>query len=368
MPELSLVFLAAAAATAYIAVDYRRRRLAYSSWRRLVRWEFWPMEAFYPPVVLYILYLGIRYRSFTLFTAANPAMPHGGIALMSKSAILKGLMDKPEHVATFTVLDADLSAAEKCSAMDAFMKANGFDFPIVIKPDYGERGKGVAISLSRGDAMEYFEDTAEKLIVQEYVPGVEFGVFYVRHPDNEKGTITSLTSKLPTHVVGDGIRTLERLILDDPRAVCMARFFLDKFEDQLDAIVPKDERFILASLGTHSRGSLFLDASDVWTPALEDAIDRLSQGYKGFHIGRYDIRVDSVDSLKRGLNFKAVELNGVVSEPTHMYDPKHGLAYAYATMFALWKNIFEVAAANRARGKPASTIKELREMLRKFSG
>ena len=71
----------------YSLVDYRRRRLLYSSLRRLVRWEFWPMWAFYAPVVVYALLLGLHYRGLTLFTLANPGMPHAGIAMMPKSDI-----------------------------------------------------------------------------------------------------------------------------------------------------------------------------------------------------------------------------------------------------------------------------------------
>ncbi|MEP6475261.1 MAG: alpha/beta fold hydrolase, partial [Gemmatimonadota bacterium] len=57
---------------------YRGRRMMVSKWRRLTHWEFWPMWAFYPPIALYVLYLAVRYRSLTLFTAVNPAIPGGG--------------------------------------------------------------------------------------------------------------------------------------------------------------------------------------------------------------------------------------------------------------------------------------------------
>jgi membrane protein DedA with SNARE-associated domain len=36
---------------------WRGRRLFLSRWRRLTRWEFWPMWAVYPPVVAYIVWL-----------------------------------------------------------------------------------------------------------------------------------------------------------------------------------------------------------------------------------------------------------------------------------------------------------------------
>src|SRR5262245_57852219 len=65
----------------------RGRRLLLSSWRRLTRWEFWPPWVFYPPLCLYVACLMIKYRSLTVFTAANPAIAAGGFVGESKFAI-----------------------------------------------------------------------------------------------------------------------------------------------------------------------------------------------------------------------------------------------------------------------------------------
>ena len=138
----------------YSLVDYRRRRLLYSSWRRLVRWEFWPMWAFYPPVVVYALLLGLRYRGLTLFTLANPGMPHAGIAMMSKSDILKGFQRREHHVAAFTVISEKLSLDERLARLNHFMQSRNLSFPIALKPDYGERGVGVSIVWSSKAALK----------------------------------------------------------------------------------------------------------------------------------------------------------------------------------------------------------------------
>ena len=68
---------------------FRRRAVGWL--RRKTRWEFWPPWLAYLPVVPYILYLGVKHRSLTLFTAANPGIPSGGFAGESKSAILANL-------------------------------------------------------------------------------------------------------------------------------------------------------------------------------------------------------------------------------------------------------------------------------------
>ena len=72
------------------------RRNFFGRLQRWSRWEFWPPYLFYPPVVAYIAYLGVRFRSWTLFTAANPAIPEGGFVGESKHQILEQLKNAAE--------------------------------------------------------------------------------------------------------------------------------------------------------------------------------------------------------------------------------------------------------------------------------
>jgi hypothetical protein len=95
--------------------------------------------------------------------------------------------------------------------------------------------------------------------------------------------------------------------------------------------------------------AVFLDGSWVKTEALEAAIDCISKSYDGFYFGRYDIRTPCVQDFQQGRNFKVMELNGVTSEATHIYDPKGNLWEAYKVMFAQWDIAFEIGAQNRLR-------------------
>jgi hypothetical protein len=182
-------------------------------------------------------------------------------------------------------------------------------------------------------------------------------LFYVRHPDEPRGRIVSITEKRLIHVTGDGARTLERLILEDERALCMAPTFLARFAARLDEVPAAGERVPLVEVGTHSRGALFLDGWRHWTPELERDIDELSRSLPGFCFGRYDVRLTG-----RGL--RVLELNGLTAEATHVYDPKYGLVEAYRVMFEQWRLAFEIAAANRARGARVTPLRELLGLLR----
>lgn len=340
------------------AATWRGRREMVGWFYRKVRWEFWPMYVFYPPVFLYLLYLGLKFRGFTVFTSCNPGIVASGFVGESKFEILKQLPAADESMLRFALI-AQGSAEERVRAADEFMEREGLRFPIVLKPDAGQRGSGVAVVRSEEQLREYLTSRSYDTIIQEYAPGREFGVFYYRHPSEEKGRIFSITEKLLPVLTGDGKHTLEQLILMDDRAVCMADFYCCKNADRLDTVLEAGETVQLVELGTHCRGAIFLDGSAGITPALTETIDRISKTFRGFYFGRYDIRTPSVEDLMAGRNLKIVELNGVSSEATHIYDPKLTLLQAYRVLFEQWRIAFEIGSENRARGTKPATIGEL---------
>ena len=339
--------------------SYRGRRLLVSRWRRLTRWEFWPMWAFYPPVICYVLYLAFKHRGLTVFTAANPAIPASGFIGESKLDILCGLSSSNGYLARSSLIGASLDPGARIDTAMSFIGEHKLTFPVVLKPDQGQRGTGVAVIRSPEETDRYLSDTQADTIIQEYAPGSEFGVFYYRRPDEEQGSIFSITEKRMPFVIGDGVSTLEKLILADERAVCMARFLLDKHKARASEVPAKGERVQLVEIGTHCRGALFLDGGWIKTPELTRRIDEISRSFAGFYFGRFDIRTPSVDDFRAGCNFKIVELNGVTSEATHIYDPSNSLLDAYRVLFEQWRLAFEIGAKNRERGVKPSSLREL---------
>jgi hypothetical protein len=210
---------------------------------------------------------------------------------------------------------------------------------------------------------DYLRRTAVDTIIQEYAPGSEFGVFYYRLPGEERGRIFSITEKHFPVVVGDGESSLERLILQDEQAVCMARFYLRKHRDRLWETPAAGERVRLVELGTHCRGAIFLDGGWVKTERLEEAFDQISQRYEGFYFGRFDVRTPAIEEFKQGRNFKIVELNGVTSEATHIYDPKNSLLTAYKTLCLQWRIAFEIGGRNLRRGARPTPISVLASLM-----
>jgi hypothetical protein len=177
----------------------------------------------------------------------------------------------------------------------------------------------------------------------------EIGLFYVRHPDEPRGRLFSITDKRFPVVTGDGRASIEDLIWRHPRYRLQADVFLARQADP--AWVPAaGEAVRLARAGNHCQGTEFRDGRDLHTPALEAAVDAIAQRVDGFHFGRFDVRYASSEALSRGEGFAIVELNGVTSEATHVYDPQGTLLAAWRTLMEQWSIAFAIGAANRARG------------------
>ncbi len=337
----------------------RRKLLGW--WRRTTRWEFWPRWATYPPVVLYILWLGIRYRCPTLFTAANPGLPAaGGFVGESKATILAA--PEPGWVARYRLIAGSLDPEAKLAALRRFLADEELDYPVVLKPDHGERGIGVAVIREESQAAAYFRadvdshalggapDSSRDVLFQEFVDGPELGIFYVRRPDEERGSIFSITEKLFPVLIGDGQHSLEHLILADERAVIQSRVYLRRNAERLEEVPAAGERIELVDVGSHSGGTICRDGLRHRTAALEEAVNRMCRSVDGFYFGRIDFRSSSLEAYHRGEDLRVLEINGVTSEATHIYDPEVSLRQAYRVLFEQWRMAFEIGAVNRDRG------------------
>jgi len=321
--------------------------------------EFWPGWLFYAPVVAQWIALGLRYGDLSLPTAANPAIVVGGLCGESKRAILDQVAGAERDVlARYTSIvshasdpAADLEAAERA------VQRAGLGFPLVVKPDVGCNGTGVRLVIDRAGLARYLAafPRGAGVMLQEFVPEEgEAGLFYVRHPNEPHGRITSITLKYPPFVSGDGRSTLRELILADPRAGRLAHLYLRRLAERWDEVPRQGEVVRLVFVGNHCKGSIFRNGTGLATEALTERIDRLARALPEFWFGRIDVRFGSVQALMRGEGFRVIEINGVGSEATHVWDPATSLLEAWRAQFFHYGAAFRIAAANRARGfRPA---------------
>jgi hypothetical protein len=332
-------------------------------------YEFWPMWAFYPPVLLYVAWLMLRHRGVLLPTVANPSFPGGGFYGESKAAILAlARRHLGDWVAPFVALERTEAEHDPLARAERALAEAGFGLPAVAKPDLGCRGAGVRLVRSRADLAAYLDafPAGARLVLQQLVPHEgEAGIFYCRRPHEPRGRIVSITLKYFPYVHGDGERTLRQLILAEPRAGRLAHLYLHRHAARLDAVPARGEAVRLAFAGSHSRGAIFRDGTHLVTPAMEARFEALARALPEFHFGRFDIRFADFAAVQQGREFTIVEINGAGAESTHIWDRKTPLWRAWRDLMRQYRWLFEIGAANRRRGHAPMPWAEFRAAFRR---
>ena len=332
---------------------------------RLWRWEFWPTWLFYLPVVPWIAYLAIRHRGLTTLTAANPGIPSGGGVIgESKFHILRQLPSE-WVVPSFLIPAGDVETRYK--ELVCGVRENGWTYPLILKPDVGQRGAGLRLAQNSADVRAYLAANPQAILAQEFHRGpFEAGVFYYRIPGETSGRLFSITDKQFPSVIGNGRSTVEELIWRHPRYRMQAATFLARLNGRSGRILGDGDRVSLAVAGNHCQGTMFCDGAHLVTPQLDRTIDTIARAFDGFFFGRFDIRYSDVDAFKAGRDFKIVELNGVTSESTNIYDPSWPLWEAYRVLFAQWRLAYEIGSRNRDLGQTVAPLRAVLDEAREF--
>lgn len=232
-------------------------------------------------------------------------------------------------------------------------------FPFIAKPDIGLRGSAVKKIHSFDELKTYHNKANFDYLIQDLIPfEKEVGIFYVRFPNEKKGKITGIVSKEFLIVEGDGISSVENLIVRNPRYALQLKILKQEYGHQLKDILMKGEKRNLVPYGNHARGAKFIDASNLISDKLTKVIDEMCQEIPEFYFGRLDVMYDNWTDLEDGKNFAIVEVNGAASEPTHIYDPKHSLFFAWKELARHITYMYKISVENHKRGFPYLNHKE----------
>lgn len=314
---------------------------------KVTNWEYWPFQILYIPIYFLWVYYAIKARSFFFFNASNPKIKNGGFMMESKKQIYDLL---PKKYYPNTVLIRENSDLK--NIVDLLVEKE-IHFPLIAKPDIGLRGSGVKKIKTVAELQEYTDKANFDFLLQDLIPfKKEVGIFYVRSPVQKNGKITGIVSKEFLIVIGDGKATIEDLIKKTPRFELQLEVLKEEYGEQLHRILQKDETLNLVPFGNHARGAKFLDGSDWITPELTKTINEMAVQIPGFYFGRFDIMYNTFEELERGENFQIVELNGAASEPTHIYDPKHSVWFAWKELARHITYMYEISVENHKMGVP----------------
>ncbi|MFC2112692.1 hypothetical protein ACFLTA_05430 [Bacteroidota bacterium] len=318
---------------------------------RITRFEFWPFWLFYLPMYFYGLCLAIRSGSFTYFTAANPVMKYGGAFGTSKFDVLQRIGGG--LVPSAILINGDEGEEGLIEELDGA----GISFPLIAKPDVGERGKGVELIQDPEELMKYLPQIRGEIILQEYISlPHELGILYYRYPDGTGEGISSVVIRDFLSVTGDGSKTLKELINEKMRAAKHRKYLYRKHSARLEEVPRHEETILLEPIGNHCRGTRFLNGNHLINQDLLKTISGIAMRIEGFDYGRFDLKVEELENLDKGEGILILELNGCNSEPAHIYDPGYRIFQAYRDIARHMRIIFKISRCNHRNGTPYASF------------
>jgi hypothetical protein len=329
-----------------IAGNMLRKILYQPFFIKLFNWEYWPFHIVYAPVYLYWIWLGAKARSFFFFNASNPSIKNGGFLLESKKAIYD--LIPPQYYPPTLFFKAGSAPAGILQKISD----NGLSFPVIGKPDIGGRGRGVKKLDTIDDVIDYAQNSQVDFLVQEFVPYEnEAGIFYYRYPNEKNGHISGIVHKEFLTVEGDGSSTIEQLLKKEKRFILQLANLRKTKAEELKKIPGTGEKHLLVPYGNHARGAKFTDISYLVDETLTHSIDTACKKVNGFYFGRLDIKYNTWEELRHGKNFSIIELNGAGSEPTHIYDPKYSIFFAWKEIIRHLNILSRISRINNSQGK-----------------
>lgn len=319
----------------------------------MFHWEYWPFQIVYIPIYFLWAYYALKARTIFFFNASNPTMKNGGFVMDSKKEIYD-LIPKQFYPKTeFIKEKIDFDEVLNC------LKDSCIEFPFIVKPDIGLRGSAVKKINAIDDLKRYHAKANFDYLIQDLIPYAnEVGIFYVRFPNENKGKITGIVAKEFLIVEGDGNATIFDLIKANPRYELQLKKLMKEYGWGLNDVLRKGEKRNLVPYGNHARGAKFIDVSHLISEKLTKVIDDMCLQIPEFYFGRMDLMYHNWADLENGKNFAIVELNGAASEPTHIYDPKHSLFFAWKELARHIAYMYRISVQNHKRGFPYLSHRE----------
>ena len=323
--------------------------------------EFWNPRLFELPYYLYLV-IGARIRGLSIksLAKANYALDHGEIGIGSKYRTQQAFAQ--EYFLPTALITADTTDEAKQTLIEDFASEHGY--PLILKSDVGSVGKGVVKLSGVEDVVKKIPSLEGAYILQKFTPlKSEYGVFYVRHYGEPK--ITAINKKHFPAVIGDGEKNILQLAREHYRYSNHWRTFLQYLD--VDRVPQAGERVQLSFIGSHTMGCKFTDDTYLLNPEIEHSIFRIFESQPGFNFGRLDVKAESEGAFLRG-DFVVIEVNGVASLPTNMFDPDNSIWRAYEIFMKHGRYLLDAAYEHRHRPMKLdsyrSIIKKVRENAR----
>lgn len=312
------------------------------------------------------LYIGIHLMSTALafskglspfhIILANPSFPLGGLSAESKTKVLDHFRNTEQYLPQVLVAKVMCFEQRRSTALAFLEKVS---LPVIAKPDRGVVGIGVRKINSIKELDEILEIMPCDYMLQGYCDfPLEYGIFFCKFPNQEKGRVVSLTQKIVPSVIGDGRKTVRELMDLNPEIKFNKNNLVTHARD-LDYVPTAGEPYQILVQASHTYGCVFKDRNVEINPDLESWMNDMCAADGEFYFGRFDMKIKNKETLKTGKGVKICELNGCWSEPTHIYDDDHTFTYAVRELFRSYARAYKIAKLNKQRLKMKVPYKEI---------
>jgi len=208
------------------------------------------------------------------------------------------------------------------NAEDAWEAAEDIGLPVVIKPQYGNHGRGVATNLQTKEqvfaAYAASRDEGSSIVCERHAPGDDYRMLVVG------GKLVAAARREPAHVIGDGQSTVQTLIdrvNEDPRrsdghSTSLSKIKIDAvalgvlLEQGMtpDTIPPLSKKVLIRRNANLSTGGTASDVTDMVHPDVaRHAIE--AARVIGLDIAGVDIVAQDISQPRQGQRGVIVEVN-----------------------------------------------------------
>lgn len=210
--------------------------------------------------------------------------------------------------------------------------------PLVVKPLDGNHGRGVSLNVSTPKEMQAAFDLARMhsdiVMIEEYLRGVDYRVLVVG------GKIVAASQRVPAHVIGDGIHSLNELIEKENRnplrgedhekaltKMTVGRetiALLQKSGLTLNTIPNKKECIFLKETANLSTGGIAIDVTDEIHPDIQLMCERAAR-IVGLDICGVDLIAENIGLPMTAQSGGIIEVNANPGIRMH-HHPSFGMS------------------------------------------
>ncbi|MGN6393489.1 MAG: cyanophycin synthetase [Gemmatimonadales bacterium] len=221
---------------------------------------------------------------------------------------------------------------------DAVSAAERIGYPVVVKPYNANHGRGISIHLTTEaqvrEAFEVAREHSRSVIIESFIVGEDHRMLVIN------GELIAVSKRVPGHVVGDGVRTIEQLVDEvnkDPRRgigheKVLTRLMFDHQADTMLAkrgytreTVPEEgELVFLRSTGNLSTGGTATDMTDLVHPDNAEMAVRAVKAI-GLDVGGVDFLTTDITESYKDVGGAICEINAAPGFRMHMA-PSEGRA------------------------------------------